>query len=71
MLFYEKFFRETTGLSWEDVCHTASKFLPLLQRDWHGYVEELDGMYLRNLHSLYLGSVYSMFNIYNLLSCAI
>lgn len=40
-----------TKLSWDEVCAEASKFMPLLQRDWPQYVEEIRGK-LRDL--LYL-----------------
>ena len=41
--FYAGLFQETAKMSWDDVCHTASKFLPYLRREWPEYVEEMNG----------------------------
>ena len=44
LTFYEDLFKLTTKLNWEEVTQTAVKFLPLLQRDWSHYLDELEGM---------------------------
>ena len=41
--FYAGLFQETAKMSWDDVCQTASKFLPYLRREWPEYVEEMNG----------------------------
>lgn len=43
LVFYEKLFKETAGLSWSGVCDTAAKFEPMLERGWPEYHEELEG----------------------------
>ncbi|MCJ1404784.1 hypothetical protein MMC11_008010 [Xylographa trunciseda] len=42
--FYESLFKRLTKLSWDEVCHEASKFLPFLQKDWPHYVDEMKGV---------------------------
>ncbi|KAI9821225.1 MAG: hypothetical protein M1827_003959 [Pycnora praestabilis] len=42
--FYKNLFQETAKLQWPTVCKTASGFLPLLERNWVPYVEEMKGV---------------------------
>ncbi|MCJ1389990.1 hypothetical protein MMC18_002848 [Xylographa bjoerkii] len=42
--FYESLFKRLTKLSWDEVCHEAAKFLPLLEKDWPHYVDEIKGV---------------------------
>ena len=46
LIFYEKLFKETAGLSWPEVCHTAEDFGPTLQAEWPQYYEEIKGKLL-------------------------
>ncbi|MCJ1434619.1 hypothetical protein MMC27_003988 [Xylographa pallens] len=44
LVFYENLFKRLTKLSWTEVCHEASKFMPLLQESWPQYVDEIRGV---------------------------
>ena len=46
LVFYEKLFKETAGLSWPAVCDTAAIFEPKLQVEWPQYCEEMKGKLL-------------------------
>ncbi len=46
LVFYEKLFQETAGLSWPAVCDTAATFEPKLQAEWPRYCEEMKGKLL-------------------------
>lgn len=46
LVFYEKLFEETAGLSWPAVCDTAATFEPKLQAEWPQYCEEMKGKLL-------------------------
>lgn len=43
LAFYTDLFLRNAGLSWSEVCDTASKFNKMLYKDWSGYVEEMRG----------------------------
>ena len=59
--FYEKLFKETAGLSWPEVCHTAENFGPTLQAEWPQYCEEMKGKLLGRHGSLiHLPGLWSM-----------
>lgn len=41
--FYNKFFSETAKLPWDQVTAEAEKWLPLLEKEYPQYVEEIRG----------------------------
>lgn len=43
LVFYRDLFQKTSGLSWSEVCDTAAKFEPVLQKGWPQYCEEMRG----------------------------
>lgn len=42
--FYEDFFKRKTGKSWPEVQEVSKRFLPYLESNWPGYVEEIRGI---------------------------
>jgi hypothetical protein len=42
-VFYHDLFLKTAQLQWAAVCEMAKGFLPLLERDWMPYVQEMKG----------------------------
>jgi isopenicillin-N N-acyltransferase-like protein len=43
MAFYKDFFMAQAKMEWDPVCEAASKWLPLLEKDYPHYVEEMQG----------------------------
>jgi len=43
LVFYHDLFLKTAQLQWAAVCEMAKGFLPLLERDWMPYVQEMKG----------------------------
>ncbi|MCJ1252065.1 hypothetical protein MMC30_009303 [Trapelia coarctata] len=46
LLFYKNLFQEVAGLSWEQVCGEAIKFMPMIHHNWPEYFDEMDGIAL-------------------------
>ncbi|MCJ1479440.1 hypothetical protein MMC13_008126 [Lambiella insularis] len=42
LVFYEGLLKSKSKFSWDRVCHEALRFLPLLQKSWPQYVQEID-----------------------------
>lgn len=67
LIFYEKLFKETAGLSWPEVCHTAETFGPTLQAEWPQYCEEMKGKLLaRHQCLIHLLGLLSMIHLWSL-----
>jgi isopenicillin-N N-acyltransferase like protein len=44
ILFYKSLFQRVAKLSWREVYVEALKFMPMLQKGWNFYVEEMRGL---------------------------
>ncbi|KAL8641674.1 MAG: hypothetical protein Q9228_001533 [Teloschistes exilis] len=42
--FYQQLFHDWNKLSWDVACDAAMKFMPLLEKDWAQYVDEIRGI---------------------------
>jgi len=44
LVFYGRFFKDSAKMSWPEVCSNASKFEPILNRNWPHYMDEMKGI---------------------------
>lgn len=43
LAFYKALFQKTCAMKWPQVCETAVKFVPYLEKSWPWYMDEMKG----------------------------